>query len=122
MQLPQRRARALLFAQLPIGSSQIRVRPMVAGHVDLQDDCQCAAIVTPAIGIVKGEIVIPARMMWVELLRSFHEVQAVLPVTGTGDHRSEYRRGGRIHGIQGEGAVRRRAESEEIFLEEQGCR
>ena len=47
LQFPQRRPRALLFAELPIGSSQLHVRPMVGGHVDLQGTCQCAAIVTP---------------------------------------------------------------------------
>src|SRR5687767_3399151 len=105
-QFPQRRACALLFAELPVDSSQIHVRPMVGGHVDLQGACQCAAIVTPAIGIAKGDIVIPARMMWVELHRSFHYAQAVFPVTGISDHVSEYCRCGGIHPIQGEGTLR----------------
>ena len=112
--------RALLFAELPIDSSQIHVRPMVGGHVDLQGACQCAAIVTPAVGIAKGDIVIPARMMRVELHRSFHYAQAVFPVTGISDHVSEYCCGGGIHAIQGERALRCRAEGQVVFLEEQG--
>src|SRR5215472_13921103 len=65
MQFPQRRTCTLLFAKLAIDSSQRGVRPIVARHVDLQSACQCVAIVTPAVGIVNGEIMIPARMMWV---------------------------------------------------------
>src|SRR5438105_2611690 len=93
---------------------------MVGRHVDLQGTCECAAIVTSAVGIAKGDVVIPAGMMRVELHRSFHDAQAVFPVTGISDHVSEYCRGGGIHAIQGEGALRCRAESWEIFLEEQG--
>src|SRR4030095_136799 len=119
VQFPQGRGRALLFAELPIDSSQVHVRPTVGGHVDLQSDCQCAVIVMLAVGVAEGYIVVPARMMWVELHRSFHYAQAVFPVTGISDHVSEYCRGGGIHAIQGEGALRCWAEGQVIFLEEQ---
>src|SRR5437660_997166 len=62
---------------------------------------------------------IPASMMWVELHRSFHYSQAVFPVTGISDHVSEYCRGGGIHAIQGEGALRCWAERQVVSLEEQ---
>src|SRR5215471_21107229 len=94
---------------------------MVGGHVDLQGACQCAAIVTPAVSIAKGDIVIPARMMWVELHRSFHHAHAVFPVTSISDHISENCRGGGIYAIQGEGALCCRTEGQVVSLEEQGC-
>src|SRR5258705_11573240 len=119
VQFPQSRGRALLFAELPVDSSKVHVRPMVGGHVDLQGACQCAVIVMLAVGVAEGNIVIPARMMWVELHRSFHYLQAAFPVTGISDHVSEYCRGGGIHAIQGEGTLRCWAEGKVVFLEEQ---
>src|SRR5438874_1633212 len=113
---PPGRACALLLAELPIDSSQVHVRPMVGGHVDLQGACQCAAIVTPAVGIAKGDVVIPARMMWVELHRSFHDAEAVFPVTGISDHVPEYCRSGRIHAIQGKGALSCRATTRSCYV------
>ena len=89
LEFAQRRARALLFAELPIDGSQVHVRVVVAGHVDLQGGRQCAGIVAPAVGVAKGEIVIPARMMGVELNRAIHDAQAVFPVAGVGNHLSE---------------------------------
>src|SRR5437764_11991690 len=72
-----------------------------------------------SIGIAKGDVMIPTRMMWVELHRSFENAQAVFPVAGVSNHVSEYCRGRRIHAVQGEGTIRGGTESREIFLEEQ---
>src|SRR5215467_7763351 len=60
-------------------------------------------------------------MMWVKLHRSFQDAHAVFPLTGIGDHISEYCRCGGIHEIQGEGALCCRTEGQVVSLEEQGC-
>src|SRR6185436_8412010 len=93
--------------------------PMVGGHVDLQGACQCAAIVTLAVGIAKGNVMIPTGMMGVELHRTLKYAKAFFPLADISDHVPEYCRSGGIHAIQGKSAIRGGAESREVFLEEQ---
>ena len=65
----------------------------------------------PAVGVRKFAVMVRTGMMRVELHRSFHNAQAVLPVTRVSDHDSEDCRGRCIHAIQREGAIRGCTES-----------
>ena len=121
-ELPDRIARCIAFAELRVRCGKREVRSPKGGHVDFEDNVQRALVVVLAVSIEEQGEPIPSGMIRIEPRSPFRQSATSLPVAGVRNLEAQIGGSESIHGVEGEGAFRRCAESPEFMPEEQGRR